>query len=214
MSTETQVGPQSDSLSIEQKRERILIAATEVFANVGYNGADVQEIADRSEVGKGTIYRYFLSKENLFWECGVRVFHLLEAAIERSVEEGVGPLERLERVVIASGEIFYNHPDFVSIVMQTRFAKKRIPEKLEKYLQHKFFTPILALFQDAIDQGLIPPGNPLDYNISVMDAIWGVTVFHRVGDDTQTLTDRLKFTLRIILDGLRSKPDNGAILPK
>lgn len=47
------------------KREAILKAALEVFAERGVNGVAVPEIASRAGVGTGTIYRFFESKEAL-----------------------------------------------------------------------------------------------------------------------------------------------------
>ena len=47
------------------KREAILAAALEVFAERGVRGVAVPEIASRARVGTGTIYRYFASKEVL-----------------------------------------------------------------------------------------------------------------------------------------------------
>jgi AcrR family transcriptional regulator len=47
------------------KRERILRAALELFAERGYYGAPVSLIAERANVGSGTIYRYFRDKKKL-----------------------------------------------------------------------------------------------------------------------------------------------------
>ena len=47
------------------KREAILRAALEVFAELGVHGVAVPEIAARAGVGTGTIYRFFDSKEQL-----------------------------------------------------------------------------------------------------------------------------------------------------
>lgn len=47
------------------KRERILDAALELFAEKGFHGTPVPEIAAKAKVGAGTIYRYFPSKEAL-----------------------------------------------------------------------------------------------------------------------------------------------------
>jgi AcrR family transcriptional regulator len=55
------------------KRKKILDAALLLFAERGYDGTTVPMIADTAEVGAGTIYRYFESKEALvnvlFQEC-------------------------------------------------------------------------------------------------------------------------------------------------
>jgi len=47
------------------KREQILDAALELFVERGFYGTAVPEIAERAQVGAGTIYRYFDSKEAL-----------------------------------------------------------------------------------------------------------------------------------------------------
>src|SRR5512135_1666347 len=47
----------------EDKRECILSAALELFADKGFHGTAVPEIAQKAGVAAGTIYRYFTSKE-------------------------------------------------------------------------------------------------------------------------------------------------------
>jgi len=47
------------------KRERILDAALSLFAERGFHGTPVPLVAERAQVGAGTIYRYFASKEAL-----------------------------------------------------------------------------------------------------------------------------------------------------
>jgi len=49
------------------KKSRITQAAVMVFAQKGYANATVADIATRAEIGKGTIYEYFASKEDLFF---------------------------------------------------------------------------------------------------------------------------------------------------
>lgn len=47
------------------KREAILQAALQLFAERGFHGTSVAQIADLADVGAGTIYRYFKDKEVL-----------------------------------------------------------------------------------------------------------------------------------------------------
>lgn len=48
-----------------EKREAILAAALELFAERGFHGTAVPLVADKARVGAGTMYRYFESKEAL-----------------------------------------------------------------------------------------------------------------------------------------------------
>lgn len=57
------------------RREEILRVAAVLFAQGGYSDTDTQLLADRLGVGKGTIYRYFKSKEELFLAAVDQVMH-------------------------------------------------------------------------------------------------------------------------------------------
>ena len=50
-----------------KKRHQIIEAAARVFAKKGYSGAVVADIALDAKIGKGTVYEYFDSKEDLFF---------------------------------------------------------------------------------------------------------------------------------------------------
>ena len=55
-------------LKPEVRRERLLEAATEVFAERGYEGARVEQIADVAQVSPGLLYRHFEGKQELYEE--------------------------------------------------------------------------------------------------------------------------------------------------
>jgi AcrR family transcriptional regulator len=52
---------------VENKSAQIVAAAARVFAQKGYSGAVIAEIATEAGIGKGTVYEYFSSKEDLFF---------------------------------------------------------------------------------------------------------------------------------------------------
>jgi AcrR family transcriptional regulator len=62
-----------------ERRERILRAAAEVFAEKGFHRATTKEIADRADVAEGTIYNYFENKDALL----VAIIHQLAKLDER-----------------------------------------------------------------------------------------------------------------------------------
>ncbi len=56
------------SFKPDDKHHRILEAAVQVFARKGFAGASIAAIAAQAGIGKGTVYSYFPSKEDLFFE--------------------------------------------------------------------------------------------------------------------------------------------------
>ena len=81
----------------ERRREEILDAAARLFAEHGYSETDTQVLADELGVGKGTLYRYFPSKRELFLAAADRVMRQLREHIDDSLDGVDDPLERIAR---------------------------------------------------------------------------------------------------------------------
>jgi TetR/AcrR family fatty acid metabolism transcriptional regulator len=80
------------------KRAKILDAATHVFAERGFFGAQVADIASRAGIAAGTVYLYFRSKDDVLLSVFDRT---MEEAIRegRAALEGIDdPAERLRRI--------------------------------------------------------------------------------------------------------------------
>jgi AcrR family transcriptional regulator len=61
------VAPKQGDADKEQKRERLVTAAAQVFATRGFRNATMEEIAQVAGTAKGTLYLYFEDKEALFY---------------------------------------------------------------------------------------------------------------------------------------------------
>ena len=79
-------------------RARILKAAKEIFFRDGFADTNLDEVASRAEVGKGTLYRHFESKVELYvavLAVGGAAFH---DAMCEAAEEGASSIERLRSI--------------------------------------------------------------------------------------------------------------------
>jgi AcrR family transcriptional regulator len=79
-----------------QTREKILAAALEVFSSRGFHGATVDEVAERAGLGKGTVYRHFSSKRELFSELIRSKVAELEEAVTGAIDPRADVLETIE----------------------------------------------------------------------------------------------------------------------
>jgi len=70
----------------KNKEVEILRAGSMVFCEKGFSNASIQDIADCAEIGKGTIYEYFKSKEDLF----ISVMEYNHIEYTRKLEEFLG----------------------------------------------------------------------------------------------------------------------------
>ncbi|WP_207736290.1 TetR/AcrR family transcriptional regulator [Fusibacter ferrireducens] len=67
---------------LNKRKQNIIEAAFEVFAEKGYNAASMADIVQKSGVSKGGIYHYFKSKEDIFFAIGDQRFELRKNALE------------------------------------------------------------------------------------------------------------------------------------
>jgi AcrR family transcriptional regulator len=128
-------GRPQDPARRERRREEILEAAACLFAERGYSETDTQVLADRLQVGKGTLYRYFRTKRELFLAAVDRVMWRLRAVVDDSTAGVEDPLDQIAAAVRAYLEFFANHPEFVELLIQERaqFKDRQKPT----YFQHR-----------------------------------------------------------------------------
>jgi len=103
-----------------RRQEEILDAAAKLFASRGYSEANVQELADVLRVGKGTIYRYFPTKEELFLATVDRMMQKLTAAIDASIERVADPLDQVVEVFKTYLAFFAERPEATELLIQER----------------------------------------------------------------------------------------------
>ena len=80
------------------KREAILSAALDLFAERGFHGTPVPMIAERARVGAGTLYRYFSSKEEMANALYQRWKTSFAAELIRDLEPNLTPRAGFHRV--------------------------------------------------------------------------------------------------------------------
>jgi TetR/AcrR family fatty acid metabolism transcriptional regulator len=189
MSEPAQVGPLSRRERLKQEREeRILDAATAVFARKGFHEATIRDIAQMADVADGTIYNYFDDKFDLLIGIMSRVAEVeqlpgeLMEALQGDVREFFVTTftQRLER--IEQGEemlkailpqVFVNHD------LRERFYRQyvlRIAQLLEQYIQAQ------------VEQGSLRPVN-VPLATRMVQGMFVGLLFLRILDDGPLHTD-------------------------
>src|SRR5512147_2903584 len=87
------------------KRERILSSALKVFAQKGFFGAKVSDIADAAGVADGTIYLYFKSKDDLLISLFEEQMERVNVELTRAMDGADAAPEKLRRFIRAYMEL-------------------------------------------------------------------------------------------------------------
>jgi TetR/AcrR family transcriptional regulator len=85
----------------ERRRTEILDAAEEVFSNKNLAQTTMDEIAEKAELGKSTIYLYYKSKEDIFLAVLCRAHEILYGLFENAAGTGESSLKRFQNIIDA-----------------------------------------------------------------------------------------------------------------
>src|ERR1700712_437837 len=137
------------------RREAILDAATALFAEPGFNDADTQALADRLGVGKGTLYRCFPSKRELFLAAVDRVMVRLRGQVDQALDGVDAPLDQITAAIRAYLDFFAEHPEYVELLIQERalFRDRTTPTFLEH--RERNLGRWRAIYRGLIDAGRV-----------------------------------------------------------
>ena len=100
----------------ERTRAELLAVATEVFAESGFSGARVDEIAERTRTTKRMIYYYFGGKEQLYMAVLENAYRGIREAEQRLQVDHVDPAVAMRRLAELTYDHHLDHQAFIRLV--------------------------------------------------------------------------------------------------
>ena len=165
----------------EAKKLDILQAALQVFSQKGVANTKMIDIAKAASIGKGTIYEYFSSKEEIF-ACGFQHFFAdYEKDMEEILSKSSHPQEQLEMLIRYSLSAFFeNQLEFATIMLD--FWAEGIRNKDDtinnvinlKELYQNFRAMIIQIIENGIRQGVFRSIDPVPYASFLIGAMDGL----------------------------------------
>jgi AcrR family transcriptional regulator len=192
----------SDAKPDVSKEDAILRESVRVFAANGFRGTDVQEIADRAQVGKGTVYRYFGDKQSLFWASAYWVLEQLHLRLADAARTNGGALSKLRASCRAYAEFFDENPDYLEIFVLDRAEfRGRAPERhLE--LHARMIGEFSEIVQQGIASGEVRPGDPRSIVWSLGSALYGSVLFAGYSRLEQSIVELAEQSTEVFLRGI------------
>jgi len=144
----------------DQKRQEILKAAAIVFAKSGFQKTLVDDIAGQAGIGKGTIYRYFKSKDDLYFSILDQAVEDLLACLSQALKDKTPPVQKLRQMMLAMAGLFHKNRNLFKLIAET---DARDLHKRHKYihLQNKKIIDIIAkVIEKGIKEGYFIKENP------------------------------------------------------
>jgi TetR/AcrR family transcriptional regulator len=157
---------------LKEKRDetirQILDAATEVFADAGFAGARMDEIARRAGVNKAMIYYRIGDKEALYTKVLHEVFGAAAESISKSIKEEHTPEEKMRTYITSLANTMERHPSMPYIIMREMAARGRqLNEVIAKDLL-SILDIVRKIIDEGVKRGAFIRTNPLTIHLMII----------------------------------------------
>jgi len=145
----TRPEPRKSSLGT---RTAIMAAATAEFADKGYDGARVDDIAANAGVNKNLIYHHYVNKDGLFTAVLENTYEAIRKR-QRDLEiRNADPIAGMRRLVVLTGRIWIQLPAFQRLLHSENLHQGVHVRQSSKIRQ--IYNPLLETIQDLLDRGV------------------------------------------------------------
>ncbi len=138
-----------------ESHRRILEAAKEVFFRDGFTAANLDEVAEKAGVAKGTLYRYFDSKAELYVAILSHNGKIFEQKLREVLSPSLPPMEKLRRASHFYFRHYVENPDYFQIfwAIENQAVIGELPESLVDEVT-ALWDRNLQLLAEIIEEGV------------------------------------------------------------
>ena len=195
----------------EETRERLFRAALDLFAEKGFAETTVEDITEAADVGKGTFFNYFPSKDHILLAFGEMQLAKLEAAVAEARHSGETMPQFLRSLGVRMTQEPIRHPGIIRTLLQAYLSTTPVRESmldLQKRV-HALHTEIVRIGQE---RGEIRTDLPAAEIAQVFrQTVFGTLLMWSLYGDA-TLHPRMESAFNVLWSGLAPR-DSGGTAP-
>jgi TetR/AcrR family transcriptional regulator len=208
----------------EKKRRRnaIIDAAETVFFSKGVENATMDEVAEKAELSKGTLYLYFKNKEELYHGIVARALAILLKMFQQAVNTKDNGLDQIRALGQAYGEFYKKKPDYYGTLLhqETYTFDPETAETGPNIAQcQELGEQIFALMREVVETGIKDGTMRSDLDPARLPMVlWGHSagVLHLVKAKEKILwkkyaltpEDIIDYSFQLISHYLENKPEH------
>ena len=187
------------------RRQSIVQAAARLFAKIGFKDCEMQRVASRLGIAKGTLYLYFASKEELFNACVDWEMQQMQATLAAATEGVMDPFDRIAKAILAYLTFFDENPDYVELLIQERaiFRGRKRP----KYFEYRDANrgPWREMYVELMKAGRIRSDIPVERILDTIGSLLYGTMFtnYFIGRSV-SMADQFTALFKIVMQGILS----------
>lgn len=190
-------------------RKEILGAAEKLFAAKGFFPTTMSDIAQEAEFGTGTLYKYFKSKEDLYFTLIHDKTEEINQLVKNEFSKKVSPKEKIERILLLQFEFVEHNRDFFRIYISERNRFEwTVKDDLGKKIHDKMIAYIRTLtdtMKEGIKEGEFEPKDPLDLAHALVGIVNSFVFEWLIAPQPYPLVSKVETVLDIFLGGVQRK---------
>lgn len=184
--------------SLDEKRQRICEAAIEIFSSKSFENTTVSEIAAAAQVGKGTFYLYFESKDQLLEfliENGIeRLAHYVKECVNREVE----PIDKLKASIEAQVYFINQYRDYCRFLIREVWSyRDNLRDQILK-LKKEFISVFDEIIREGIEKNAFKSVNVETISAGLVGLI-SIATLHWLMFAEEFPKDRITHTIEEVL---------------
>jgi TetR/AcrR family fatty acid metabolism transcriptional regulator len=160
-----------------EQAEKIIGAAGKLFASRRFHEVRMEDVASLAEVGKGTLYRYFKDKEELYLALLDRAAAGLRQGIDTALARADGPRARLEALVGALLEYFDDNPYLFDLLQHAESRQQSGTLETWQAIRTANIQRTLDIVEEGRQAGLWHIPDPLTPVLMLLAGLRGVMRF-------------------------------------
>src|ERR1700761_9470994 len=155
---------QGKSAKWQRRRLEIVDASAKVFADRGYHATSTAELCEANGIGKGALYYYIGSKEQLLAAIHDRVMDEVMLGADRAERAGGTPPERLAQLGEELLDVIFRFPDHVWVFLHDFPALTGRNAEVFRHRRRAYERRVEAVFRAGVESGDF---RPLDTRLAV-----------------------------------------------
>jgi len=186
-------------------RERLFRAALALFAKKGYLETTVEDITEAIDVGKGTFFNYFPSKDHILLGFAETQLAKLELIVREILNSSLPMRESLRGLVHRMTEAPIQNPAVVRALLQAHLSSPVVRE--EMFRLHRAHQKLIGgMLRHGQQRGEIRRDlDPEDLAQVFRQSIFGTLLFWSLVGDA-SLTARIEQSMTVLWGGIASRP--------
>jgi AcrR family transcriptional regulator len=150
---EEAIGDSRRSPKWEMRRQAIIDTSARVFAQHGYHATGVMELCAANELGKGALYHYIGSKEELLAAIHDRVMDEVMLGADRVVQAGGRPSQQLAMLGVELLDVIHRYPDHVWVFLHEFPALTGTRAEQFRVRRREYESRVEAVLRAGVETG-------------------------------------------------------------